>query len=323
MQAEAIRENKVAGLIVGLPPVAWILFVMVVLFSFSSPNYLEIDNISNILIQSMPLILVAFAQTVIVLTEGIDLSLGTQVSFVSVLWIILCQYGVPILAAAAITVVASVCVGATNGLVIGKGKIPAFIATLGMQYVLYSVSLLLTAGASISFSDSDNLFELVSDTQILAVPLPVWITVAMFVLTWTMLYKTRLGASVFAIGGNPDAVSLAGVDTNKALIKIYGFAGILTAVSGLIITCQLESAQPVVGSGWEFEAVAAALIGGTSFREGKGGIGGTILGVLLISTLKNGLNIARVSSLYQSAIIGIIILAAIIIDVMVRRRRNS
>lgn len=321
MQAEAVRGNRLTGFVSGLPPVAWILFVMVVIFSFSSPNYFELRNISNIFIQSMPLMLVAFGQTIIVLTEGIDLSLGTQVSFVSVLWILLCQYGVPILVAAAITVAVSMCVGATNGLIIGKGKIPAFIATLGTQYVLYSVSLLLTAGASISFSD--YLFQFVSETKILAIPLPVWITAAMFCLTWVMLYKTRLGASVFAIGGNPDAVSLAGVNTNNSLIKIYGFAGLLTAVSGLIITCQLESAQPIVGSGWEFEAVAAALIGGTSFREGKGGIGGTILGVLLISTLKNGLNIARVPSLYQSAIIGIIILAAIIIDVMVRRRRNG
>ncbi len=321
MQAEAVRGNRLTGFVSGLPPVAWILFVMVVVFSFASPNYFELRNISNIFIQSMPLMLVAFAQTIIVLTEGIDLSLGTQVSFVSVLWILLCQYGVPILAAAAITVAVSMGVGATNGLIIGKGKIPAFIATLGMQYVLYSTSLLLTAGASISFSD--YLFQFVSETKLLFIPLPVWITAVMFCLTWVMLYKTRLGASVFALGGNPDAVTLAGVNANKSLIKIYGFAGLLTAVSGLIITCQLESAQPIVGSGWEFEAVAAALIGGTSFREGKGGIGGTILGVLLISTLKNGLNIARVPSLYQSAIIGTIILAAIIIDVMVRRRRNG
>lgn len=321
MLAKSVRETRFTDYITTMPPVAWILFVMVVIFSLSSQNYFALRNLSNIFIQSAPLMLVALAQTLIVLTEGIDLSLGAQVSFVTVFWILLLQMGTPILIAALITVMVSIGVGGLNGLIIAKTKIPAFIATLGTQYILYSICLLLTAGASISFAS--DAYQLVSETALFGIPMPVWIVAVMFGLTWIMLYKTKLGASIFAIGGNPEAVVLAGVNLVKSFIKIYAFAGFLTGIAGLIIACQLESGQPVVGSGWEFEAVAATVIGGTSFREGKGGIAGTILGVLLVSTLKNGLNIARVSSLYQSAIIGVIILAAIILDVLVRRRRNN
>jgi ribose transport system permease protein len=321
MQTCAVKENKISSLITNLPPVAWILLVMVIIFSVSSKNYFALGNLSNIFIQSAPLMLVAFAQTIVVLTQGIDLSLGAQVSFVTVLWILLLQHGMPIFIAAVITVMASICVGGLNGIIISKAKVPAFIATLGTQYILYSVSLLLTAGASISFAS--HVFEMVSETKIMAIPLPVWIVAVMFGLTWIMLYKTRMGATVFALGGNPEAVVLAGINTVRSSVKIYAYAGFLTGISGLIVACQLESGQPIVGSGWEFEAVAATVIGGTSFREGKGGIAGTILGVLLISTLKNGLNIARVSSIYQSAIIGLVILAAIVLDVLIRRRRSN
>jgi ribose transport system permease protein len=321
MQAKAIGESRFTGFLTGMPPVAWILFVMVVIFSLTSRNYFALSNLSNIFLQSAPLMLVAFAQTLIVLTEGIDLSLGAQVSFVTVFWILLLQIGIPIYFAAILAVLASMSVGAVNGLIISKARIPAFIATLGTQYILYSISLLLTAGASISFASDD--FQMVSETAFLAIPTPVWIVALMFGLTWIMLYKTRMGASIFAMGGNKEAVVLAGINTVKASIKIYAYAGFLTGIAGLIIASQLESGQPVVGSGWEFEAVAATVIGGTSFREGKGGISGTILGVLLVSTLKNGLNIARVPSLYQSAIIGLVILTAIVLDVLVRRRRKN
>jgi len=320
LQAKALGKNKVPNFIKNVPPVVWIIILMVAMFSLSSPNYLEFKNLTNILVQSVPLMLVAFAQTLIVLTQGTDLSLGAQVSFVTVAWVFMLQMGIPALPAAIIAVASSVCVGAVNGLVVSKGKIPPFIATLGMQNILNSVSLLLTAGASIYFSH--NIFIRVTETKILAIPLPVWIAAAMFILTWVLLYKTKLGANIFGLGGNPEALVLAGVNVVKTSVKIYAFAGFLTGISGLLTVCRLESGQPIVGAGWEFEAVAATLLGGTSLREGRGGVSGTIFGVLLITILKNGINVAGVPSLYQNAIIGLIILASIVIDATVRRMRN-
>jgi len=320
VNAKVATNNPIIKFIKSIPPVVWITLVLISVFSMSSDRYLQFSNFSNMLVQSVPLMLVAFAQTLIVLTQGTDLSLGAQVSFVTVIWIYLTKAGVPIYISAIVAVLMSMCVGAVNGLIVSKGKIPPFIATLGMQNILNSISLLLTAGASIYIFNP--LFHNVTQAKIVGLPLTVWIAALMFLITWVVLYKTKLGAQVFGLGGNQEALTLAGINLIKPSIKIYAFAGLLTGVSGLITTCRLESGQPVVGAGWEFEAVAATLLGGTSLREGKGGIGGTVFGVLLITILKNGLNVSGVPSLYQNAIIGMIILMSIVIDALARRAKS-
>jgi len=320
VQANTRAKSFITDFVRKIPPVLWITLLLITIFSMASDQYLKFSNFTNILVQSVPLMLVAFAQTLIVLTQGTDLSLGAQVSFVTVLWIYLTKAGLPIYIAAIISVVASMFVGSINGLIVSKGKIPPFIATLGMQNILNSISMLLTAGASIYIYHP--LFYDVTKAKIIGIPLVVWITAFMFMVTWVVLYKTKLGAQIFGLGGNQEALTLAGINLVKPSIKIYAFAGLLTSVSGLITTCRLESGQPVVGAGWEFEAVAATLLGGTSLREGKGGIGGTIFGVLLITILKNGLNISGVPSLYQNAIIGLIILMSIVIDALARRMKS-
>lgn len=290
---------------------------MVTVFSLLSEDYLEWSNLQNILVQAVPLMLVALAQTMVILTEGVDLSLGAQVSLVTVVWVLFMQLGIPWWGAAILSIAVSMLSGAINGFIISKGKIPPFIATLGMQGVLYSIALLITKGASIYHND--GIFRVISETIILGLPLIVWITVFLFLLTWVVLYKTKLGIQIFGLGGNPEALSLAGINIVKPTIMVFAYAGFLTAMSGLLTTCRLESGQPIVGTGWEFEAVAAAIIGGTSFREGKGGIVGTIFGVLLITILKNGLNILHVFSTYQNFLIGTIILVTIIADITLRR----
>lgn len=304
-----------------LPPVVWMLLILITVFSVTTPQYFSLGNLRNILVQSVALMILAFAQTLIVLTQGTDLSLGSQVSFVTVLWVFLAKAGVNIYLAAVIAVCAVVCVGAVNGLLVAKGKIPPFIATFGMQNILNSISLLLTAGSSIYFSH--NIFQFVTETVIFFIPLPVWIAAAMFALTWLLLYRTRFGTNIFGLGGNQEALTLAGVNTVKCYVKTYMFAGFLAGICGLLTACRVESGQPIVGTGWEFEAVAATLLGGTSLREGKGGITGTISGVLLLTVLRNGLNVSGVSAMYQNAIIGTIVLLAIVVDALVRRKRND
>ena len=321
LKANTMKLKNPLEIIKSVPPVVWIMLVMMATFSVLSPEYLKLKNMSNIIIQSVPLMLVAFAQTLIVLTQGTDLSLGMQVSLTSVLWVFLMTKGVPVYVGALITIVVSMLSGTINGLVVSKWKIPPFIATLGMQNILYSIALLLTAGASIFYPSP--VFRIVAEMRIIGLPLTVWITALMFVVTWTILYKTKLGAHVFGLGGNAEALVLAGVDTVKSSVMIYAYAGLLTSISGLLITCRLESGQPIVGQGWEFEAVAAVLLGGTSMREGKGGITGTIFGVLLITIIKNGLNLVGLFSIYQNAVIGIIILAAIVIDNVARRLKDK
>ena len=304
-----------------LPPVVWMLLVLALVFSITTPQYFALANLRNILVQSSALMILSFAQTLIVLTQGTDLSLGAQASLVTVLWVSLAKAGVNIYLAAALAVCATIIVGMLNGLLVSKGKIPPFIATFGMQNVVSSIALLTTAGSSIYFSH--YIFQFVTETRFLFIPLPVWIAALMFALTWLLLYRTKFGVNIFGLGGNPEALVLAGVNTVKSYVKVYAYAGFLAGVCGLITACRVESGQPVVGMGWEFEAVAATLLGGTSLREGRGGITGTIAGVLLLTVLRNGLNVSGISAMYQNAIIGVIVMLAIVIDAMVRRVRGN
>jgi ribose transport system permease protein len=313
--------NNITANIKKIPPVIWMLAVIMLFFNFVTPHYFSARNITNILIQSMPLMILAFGQTLIVLTQGTDLSLGAQVSFTTVLWVYLMRAGLPIGLAAIVTLCCTALVGMANGLIVSKGKIPPFIATLGMQNILNSISLLLTFGASIYYYH--DIFMIVTERTLFFLPIPVWIAAAVFAATWLLLYKTKFGANIFGLGGNPEALTLAGVSTVSATVKTYAYVGVIAGISGLVTACRVESGQPVVGVGWEFHAVAATLLGGTSLREGRGGITGTIFGVFLIRILQNGLNVSGVSTLYQNAIIGFIVLMAIVIDALLRRAKEA
>lgn len=304
-----------------IPPVAYMLIVIIAVFSFMDPHYFSFSNFRNVLIQSTPLMILAFGQTCIVLTQGTDLSLGAQVSFVTVFTVFLAQRGIILEVAMIIAVLCTVLIGAINGTIVAKGNIPPFIATYGMQNIVNSISLLLTAGSSIYFSSFT--YRIVTETTILMIPLTVWVAVVVFIIVWIVLKKTKFGTNIHGLGGNKEALVLAGISPVKCLIKTYAFAGFIAGIAGIITLCRVESGQPIVATGWEFQAVAATLLGGSSLREGKGGVTGTIFGVLLIQIIKNGLNVIGVQSIMQNAIIGSIVLAAIIIDAVVRIRAKE
>ena len=304
-----------------IPPVAYMLIVIITVFSFMDPHYFSFSNFRNVLIQSTPLMILAFGQTCIVLTQGTDLSLGAQVSFVTVFTVFLAQRGIILEVAMIIAVLCTVLIGAINGTIVAKGNIPPFIATYGMQNIVNSISLLLTAGSSIYFSSF--IYRIVTETTILMIPLMVWVAVVVFIIVWIVLKKTKFGTNIHGLGGNKEALVLAGISPVKCLIKTYAFAGFIAGIAGIITLCRVESGQPIVATGWEFQAVAATLLGGSSLREGKGGVTGTIFGVLLIQIIKNGLNVIGVQSIMQNAIIGSIVLAAIIIDAVVRIRAKE
>lgn len=304
-----------------IPPVAYMLIVIITVFSFMDPHYFSFSNFRNVLIQSTPLMILAFGQTCIVLTQGTDLSLGAQVSFVTVFTVFLAQRGIILEVAMIIAVLCTVLIGAINGTIVAKGNIPPFIATYGMQNIVNSISLLLTAGSSIYFSSFT--YRIVTETTILMIPLMVWVAVVVFIIVWIVLKKTKFGTNIHGLGGNKEALVLAGISPVKCLIKTYAFAGFIAGIAEIITLCRVESGQPIVATGWEFQAVAATLLGGSSLREGKGGVTGTIFGVLLIQIIKNGLNVIGVQSIMQNAIIGSIVLAAIIIDAVVRIRAKE
>ncbi|MDO5424236.1 MAG: ABC transporter permease [Eubacteriales bacterium] len=314
---KAIRKERLKQ----IPPVAYLLILLILVFSIIEPSYFSFSNFRNVLIQATPLMILAFGQTCVVLTQGTDLSLGAQVSFTTVFIVWLAQRGVPMGLAMLAGVLAVVLVGAVNGIVVAKGNVPPFIATYGMQNIVNSISLMLTAGSSIYIFSPGYL--VVTEVKILGFPVMVWIAAAMFVLVWVVLNKTKFGTNIHALGGNREAMVLAGLHPAKCQIQTFAFAGFIAGIAGIVTLCRVESGQPTVAAGWEFQAVAATLLGGTSLREGKGNVTGTIFGVLLIQVIKNGLNVCGVGAIYQNAIIGTIVLAAIVLDAAVRLREKE
>lgn len=313
-----MKNKSFVDVLKRIPPVLYMLLLMIIIFSVIEPNYLSSRNFKNILVQCVPLMIMAFAQTVTILTEGIDMSLNAVVNIVTVLSVWLATKGVPLLVAMFIAVLVAILIGVIKGFFVAKFSLPPFIVTYGMQNIVNSIALLLTAGASIYFAST--IYQSVTKTLFI-VPGNVYVAILMFIITYVMLKRTKLGANIRALGGNPESLTLAGVNPNTSLIKAYAFAGFLTGIAGLMMLCRVESGQPIVANGLEFQAVAATVLGGTSLRHGKGNVAGTILGVLLIQVIQNGLNVIGVPAIYQSVSTGGIVLTAIIINALISERK--
>lgn len=313
-----MKKKSFVDVLKSIPPVLYMLLLMIIVFSVIEPNYLSTRNFKNILVQCVPLMIMAFAQTVTILTEGIDMSLNAVVNIVTVLSVWLATKGVPLLLGMLISVLVAILIGAIKGFFVAKFELPPFIVTYGMQNIVNSIALLLTSGASIYFAST--IYQSVTKTFFI-VPGNVYVAILMFIITYVMLKRTKLGANIRALGGNPESLTLAGVNPSTSLIKTYAFAGFLTGIAGLMMLCRVESGQPIVANGLEFQAVAATVLGGTSLRHGKGGVAGTILGVLLIQVIQNGLNVIGVPAIYQSVSTGGIVLTAIIINALISERK--
>jgi len=234
---------------------------------------------------------------------------------------VLMQKNLPIGVALPLAMGSSIFAGYLNGLIVAKMKLPPFIATLGMQNILNSVALVTSNGSSVYHEHA--IYKIIAKSSFLGIPYILWIAIGCFALTMVLLKFTRFGARVISMGGNPESLKVAGYSPDLATIQAFTYTGFMTAVAGFILACRVESGNPIVGNGFEFNSVAAVLLGGTSMREGRGGIGGTVFGVLLIQILKNGLVMMNVSSIYQTAIIGIVVLFAIMLDAYIKRRQEE
>ena len=302
-----------------IPPVGWMLLVMILIFSMFSEHYFSLSNFVNVLLQASPLMILALGQTLVILSEGIDMSLGAQVSFATVFWVFSYGSGMPLGLGAILTVVLLTVIGGINGFFVGKFNMPPFIVTLAMMNILNSISLQIPSASIYNYSP---IFTFISSGSLLFIPIPLLLVFVMFLLSWKVLHNTRFGSTIRGLGGNKESLSVAGINITKVQVKVYAFAGFLAGVCGLLTTCRVESGQPIVASGWEFDAVAATLLGGTSFYDGRGDLSGTIFGVLLIKILQNGLNVSGVNTMYHNAIIGFVVLVAIVVDALLKREQN-
>lgn len=325
-QKSGIGNNKTVAkrakrnVLQSLPPAFYFCILLILIFALNTKNYFSFSNISNIMIQLSALLVMACGQALIVLLQGTDLSLGTLASMIGVLWMFLLNMKIPMIWAILLCILCGAICGAINGGIVAKGKIPVFIVTLGTQNIFKSVALLLCGSQTLYYSS--KLFRVVTKGTIFYIPIIVCISFLCFLLTVFLVNRTTFGMRIRGLGGNVEGTRYSGVNVEWTQMKVFIYAGMMAAISGLLLACRIESGNPNAGNGMEFNSIAAVLLGGVSMREGKGRIEGVFFGILLIQLLKSGLNQVGMNSIYQNATIGIVVLLAIIVDAWLKFRGN-
>lgn len=285
--------------------------MVVVTLSVLSERFLGVSNQVNILRQASINAIVSIGMTLVILTGGIDLSVGSILALSAVISATLMKNGlaVPWAILAALGIGAGL--GLVNGLMITRGRIPPFIATLGMLTVARGLALMYTQGQPVT--GLPPVFRFIGAGTLGPIPMPIVVAAVTFLAGIILLRQTRAGEYIYAIGDNVQAARLAGVPTERMVNLVYAISGFCAALAGLVLIARLDSAQPVIGQGYEFNAIAAVVVGGTSFSGGEGGLPGTLLGALLIETLDNGLNLLNVSALWEQVVKGVVIALALLL----------
>ncbi|WP_423362934.1 ABC transporter permease [Mycoplasma sp. P36-A1] len=288
--------------------------ILFVALSLLSKDFLTSDNLLQVLRQIAVNGLIAGGMTFVILTGGIDLSVGSILGFSAMSTVIIINSGIPSTIAIILGMIIGGVIGMFNGFLVAKAKLQPFIVTLASMTIMRGATLVISKSMPITASPDATLFRAIGNSWFLGIPLPVIILVIVFILLWFLLEKTTFGKKVYSIGGNEEVARLSGIKTDRVIIAIYAIVGVACALAGVILASRLNSAQPQLGSGYELDAIAAVVIGGTSLSGGKGKISGTVIGVLLIGVLSNGLNLLGVQSDYQQIVKGAVILLAVLVD---------
>lgn len=300
------------------------LIVLVVFFSIASSNFFSWSNISSILLATAVIGILALGTTFVIITGGIDLSIGTGMTLCAVMTgIFLVNMQLPLIVGVIGGVLTGALMGFINGMNIAILKLPPFIATLAMMLIAQGLALVISGVRPIYFSGVPAFKTIALGTLIPGLPNAVLILFLLAIVAWLLLSKTIFGRYTFAIGSNEEATRLSGVNTRKWLIVVYTVAGLFTGFAGVVIAARLDSAQPQIGVGYELQAIAAVIIGGTSLLGGRGSIMGTVIGALIMSVLINGLRIMSIQTEWQNVVVGIVILIAVFTDTLRQRRAVS
>ncbi len=303
------------------------LIALLVFFSVASSNFLQVDNFVSILQATAVNGVLAIASTFVIVSAGIDLSVGTLMTFCAVMaGVVLTNFGLPLPLGIAAAIASGALCGLVSGTLIAKLKIPPFIATLGMMMLLKGLSLVISGTKPIYF-DTPGFSAISQDSLIgdlipaLPIPNAVLILFLLAIAASVVLERTALGRYTYAIGSNEEAIRLSGVNVDFWKIVVYALGGGICGIAGLLIASRLNSAQPALGQGYELDAIAAVVIGGTSLSGGSGTILGTIIGAFIMSVLTNGLRILSVAQEWQTVVTGVIIILAVWADILRRRTR--
>lgn len=290
------------------------LTLLVVVITIMNQQFLSPDNLLNLLRQVSINGLIAFGMTFVILTGGIDLSVGSILAFSSAMTALIITSGIDPIFAMLLGCVVGLLAGAVNGLLVTAGGMAPFIVTLATMTIYRGATLVVTDGNPITGLGDSLMFQLFGKGYFFGIPVPAVTMAVTFVILYIILNKTVFGRQTYAIGGNETAAALSGIKVNRTKIMIYALSGLMSALAGIILASRLDSAQPTAGASYELDAIAAVVLGGTSLMGGKGRIVGTLIGVLIIGVLNNGLNLIGVSSFYQQIIKGLVIVVAVLID---------
>lgn len=286
----------------------------------ATPHFLTVSNLLNVLEQTAINAIVAVGMTFVIISGGIDLSVGSVLALSGIALGNALQAGAPVPLAIALALAVGLACGVVNGLLVTFGRLPPFIATLGMMSVARGAALMLAEGRPISGFDDG--FRVLATERVLMLPAPAIIAGLMYAAAHFVLGHTVFGRATYAIGGNEEAARLSGIHVTYHKTAIYGVAGLMSAAAAVILTARLNSAQPTAGTMYELDAIAATVIGGTSLLGGEGTIIGALIGALVMGVLRNGLNLLDVSSFFQQVVIGVVIIGAVLVDMSLKRHRR-
>ena len=293
------------GIVLGLLCVAIVL-------SLLEPSFLTAQNLTNIMRQTSVIGIMAVGMTFVILTAGIDLSVGSVLALAGVVCASLEHHGLPVVAVVAVTMLLGAFIGTINGVVITKGKVTPFVVTLGTMSIARGLSHIYTDGQPISGFGAA--FRFLGSGAVFDIPVPI-IALALTVLVAIIILEhTVLGRYTYAIGGNEEAVRLSGIHVDFYKTSAYAICGLTAALGAIVLTSRLNAGESIAGMGYELDVIAAVVIGGTSLMGGRGGVWGTLIGALLIGTINNGMNLLMISSYYQLVVKGILIVAAVLLD---------
>jgi ribose transport system permease protein len=288
------------------------LVLLVIILSAMSQQFLSFGNLTNVALQTSVNALLAVGMTFVILTAGIDLSVGSILALTSVITAGLMVAHVNPWLAVLVGLAVGALAGLVNGLFVAYAGLAPFIVTLGTMTLFRGLTEIYTNGNPIF--NLPRGFSKFGAGTFLSIPIPVWVTAFVFIAAWVILHRAIAGRRIYAIGGNETVAYLAGIPVRRYLLAVYVIAGVLSALGGIILTSRLGSAEPTFGTGYELDAITAVVLGGTSLFGGEGTIIGTLIGALILGVIDNGLNLLNVNSFYQDAVKGLIILAAIMLD---------
>ncbi|AUT66582.1 ABC transporter permease [Paraburkholderia terrae] len=296
------------------------LVLLCILFSVLSSNFLTLGNLLNIVMQVSIIAILGFGMTYVLLLGDIDLSVGAVMALVGTIAAFAMQHGLHPALAVVVAMAAGFVLGFVNGTLTAMLTIPSFIVTVATMGVFRGLAYITSAGVPISIDD--DRFAALGNSTILGIAIPIWVLVVLMVVNHFVLAKTVFGRKAYLAGGNREAALYSGINVRRLRIFIFMISGLMASIGGVLMTSRLYSAQPNAGLGYELDAIAAAVLGGTSLSGGYGTIAGTLIGALIIGVINNGMNLLSVPYFYQLIVKGVVILVAVCIDVQTKKRHG-